>query len=191
MMSQAKVLNEQELKRVLAVVATMTYSNRNRLMVLLSFQAGMRAGEISNLKIGHMVNDDQSIRDRIHLLNGQTKGDRQRTVILSQSLQKEILKYVSGLTGFRRNEDQPLIMSQKGGSFSPTTMVMLFRRIYDLAGLRDARSHSGRRSFITKLANKGVSVRVVQTLAGHSSMQTTQRYIDVNEGMLTQAVELA
>lgn len=48
-----------------------------------------------------------------------------------------------------------------------------------------------RGSFITKLANKGVSVRVVQTLAGHSSMQTTQRYIDVNEGMLVQAVELA
>ena len=101
------------------------------------------------------------------------------------------MKFVSGLMGFHRNEDQPLILSQKGGSFSATTMVMLFRRIYDLAGLRDARSHSGRRSFITNLANKGVSVRVVQMLAGHSSMQTTQRYIDVNEGMLVQAVELA
>ena len=95
------------------------------------------------------------------------------------------------LTGFRSEPGRALIMSQKGGHFSPTTLVMLFRRIYDLAGLSDARSHSGRRSFITKLANKGVSVRVVQTLAGHSSMQTTQRYIDVNEGMLVQAVELA
>jgi integrase/recombinase XerD len=190
-MSQAKVLTEQELKRVLAVVATMTYSGRNKLLVLLSFQAGMRAGEISNLKNGHVLNDDGSVCDRIHLLNGQTKGDKQRTVILSQSLQKDISKYVSSLSGFRKNADQPLIASQKGGSFSPTTMVMLFRRIYDLAGLRDARSHSGRRSFITKLANKGVSVRVVQTLAGHSSMQTTQRYIDVNEGMLVKAVELA
>jgi integrase/recombinase XerD len=189
-MSQAKVLKEQELKRVLAVVATMKHSQRNKLLVLLSFQAGMRAGEISNLKIGHVLNKDGSVCDRIHLINGQTKGDKQRTVILSQSLQKEILKFVSNLTGFRRNSDQPLIGSQKGGSFSPTTMVMLFRRIYDLAGLRDARSHSGRRSFITKLANKGVSVRVVQSLAGHSSMQTTQRYIDVNESMLVQAVEL-
>ncbi len=191
MMSQAKVLSEQELKRVLAVVAQMAHAKRNRLLVLLSFQAGMRAGEISNLKIDHVLNADGSVRDRIHLQNGQTKGDKQRTVILSQSLQKEILKYVNSLTGFRRNSDQPLIMSQKGGSFSATTMVMLFRRIYDQAGLTDARSHSGRRSFITKLANKGVSVRVVQTLAGHSSMQTTQRYIDVNEGMLVEAVELA
>ncbi len=190
-MSQAKVLSEQELKRVLAVVSHMYHARRNRLLVMLSFQAGMRAGEISNLKICHVVNEDGSIRDRIHLHNGQTKGDRQRTVILSQKLQREVLNFVGNLTGFRVSADQPLIRSQKGGCFSPTTLVMLFRQIYDLAGLRDARSHSGRRSFITNRANKGVSVRVVQTLAGHSSMQTTQRYIDVNEGMLVKAVELA
>jgi len=41
------------------------------------------------------------------------------------------------------------------------------------------------------LANQGVSVRVIQTLAGHQSMQTTQRYIDVNDEMLTKAVEIA
>ena len=190
-MSQAKVLNERELKRVLAVVGTMKHSKRNKLLVMLSFQAGMRAGEISKLKIDHVINADGSVRDRIHLQNGQTKGDRQRTVILSQRLQKEILNFVGVLTGFQRNADQPLIRSQKGGHFSPTTLVMLFRQIFDQAGLADARSHSGRRSFITKLANKGVSVRVVQALAGHSSMQTTQRYIDVNEGMLVKAVELA
>ena len=190
-MSQAKVLSEQELKRVLAVVDQMKHARRNRLLVMLSFLAGMRAGEISKLKIDHVLNADGRVRDRIHLQIGQTKGDRQRTVILSQRLQKEIVNFVIGLTGFMRNADQPLISSQKGGHFSPTTLVMLFRQVYDQAGLADARSHSGRRSFITKLANKGVSVRVVQTLAGHSSMQTTQRYIDVNEGMLVQAVELA
>ena len=189
-MPQAKVLSDQELKRVLAVVATMKHARRNRLLVMLSFQAGMRAGEISKLTLDHVLNADCTVRDRIHLSNGQTKGNRQRTVILSQKLQKEILNFVGPLTSFRRGGSQPLIASQKGGHFSPTTLVMLFRHIYNLAGLHDARSHSGRRSFITKLANKGVSVRVVQTLAGHSSMQTTQRYIDVNEGMLVEAVEL-
>ena len=169
----------------------MKHAKRNRLLVMLSFQAGMRAGEIAALKIRHVVNEDGSVRDRIHLANDQTKGDRNRTVILNQRLQKEILNYVRALKGFKSQPDRPLIRSQKGGHFSPTTLVMLFRHIYDQAGLPDARSHSGRRSFITKLANQGVSVRVVQTLAGHSSMQTTQRYIDVNEGMLVQAVELA
>jgi len=190
-MSQAKVLSDAELKRVLAVVATMKHGQRNRLLVLLSFQAGMRAGEIAALKVGHVLNSDGSVRDRVHLSNDQTKGNRQRTVILSRRLQSEILNFVSELTGRSAERDQPLIQSQKRGHFSATTLVMLFREIFDQAGLPDARSHSGRRSFITKLANKGVSVRVVQTLAGHSSMQTTQRYIDVNEGMLVEAVELA
>lgn len=190
-MSQAKVLTDQELKRVLAVVSSMKHAKRNKLLVLLSFQSGMRASEIAALKISHVINADGSVRDRIHLSSNQTKGNRQRTVLLSTKLQKEILNYVGEQPKFARQPEQPLMRSQKGGHFSPTTVVMLFRTIYDLAGLSDAKSHSGRRSFITKLANKGVSARVVQTLAGHSSLQTTQRYIDVNEGMLVQAIELA
>ena len=44
-----------------------------------------------------------------------------------------------------------------------------------------ATSHSGRRTFITKLATSGVSVRVIAEAVGHSSIATTQRYIDVND----------
>lgn len=54
-----------------------------------------------------------------------------------------------------------------------------------------ATSHSGRRTFITNLANKGVSARVVMELAGHTNLITTQGYIDVNEGLLLEAAELA
>ncbi|MDP4301362.1 tyrosine-type recombinase/integrase, partial [Leptothrix discophora] len=54
-----------------------------------------------------------------------------------------------------------------------------------------ATSHSGRRTFITNLAAQGVSVRVLAALAGHRSIQTTQRYIDVNDNMLRRAAELA
>ena len=97
-------------------------------------------------------------------------------------LQKEIGRYMK-LRQWH-TLDAPLIRSQKGGHFSPTTMVMLFRRIYDQAGIADARSHSGRRSYLTKLANQGISVFVLQQLAGHRSIQTTQGYVSVNEGML-------
>ena len=86
--------------------------------------------------------------------------------------------------------DAPLIRSQKGGHFSATTMVMLFRRIFDAAGIKDARSHSGRRSFLTKLAQKGCSVFVLQQLAGHKSISTTQRYVTVNEAQLVAAADM-
>lgn len=61
---------------------------------------------------------------------------------------------------------------------------------YRRANLQGASSHSGRRTFITTLAAKGVGVRVLAALAGHANITTTQRYIDVNDDMKRQAVAL-
>ena len=79
----------------------------------------------------------------------------------------------------------------KGAAFSANTMCQLLLRIYDAAGIADATSHSGRRTFITNLAAKGIGVRVLAELAAHSSIATTQRYIDVNDEQLRSAVKLA
>ena len=67
----------------------------------------------------------------------------------------------------------------------------MFGRVYAEAGIDGASSHSGRRGFITTLAHKGVSPKVLMTLAGHKHLSTTQRYIDVNDELLLEAVELA
>jgi integrase/recombinase XerD len=73
---------------------------------------------------------------------------------------------------------------------SPNSLVQVFGRFYKLAGLSNASSHSGRRSFITGLAHKGVNVRVLAALAGHKNIATTQRYIEVGEHQLRAAVEM-
>ena len=73
---------------------------------------------------------------------------------------------------------------------SSNSMVQVFGRFYRAAGLTNASSHSGRRSFITNLANKGVSVRVIAAISGHKSISTTQRYIEVGEHQLRAAVEM-
>ena len=54
----------------------------------------------------------------------------------------------------------------------------------------DGSSHSGVRGFITNLAQKGVSARVLMELAGHKSLAVTQKYIDVNPAMMRSAIEL-
>jgi len=69
-------------------------------------------------------------------------------------------------------------------------VINLFARLYDHACIPGASSHSGRRTFITKLANKGVSAKVLMTLARHQHLSTTQKYIEVNDAMLGAAVEL-
>ena len=58
------------------------------------------------------------------------------------------------------------------------------------AGISGATSHSGRRTGLTNLAERGVGVRTLMALAGHSNMATTQRYIDLRPAMLKAAGEL-
>ena len=188
-MPQAKTLKDSELKRVLAVIAQGRHAERNRIAFLLSFWAGMRVGEIAALKIGDVLSADGSIRNEIWLKPEQTKGNRGRKVMIGERLQKEIAAYVASLSS--KSPDRPLIYSQRCHiGFSSNTLGQEFIKIYERAGIDGASSHSGRRTFITNLANKGVGVRVLQALAGHRSIATTQLYIDVNDLMLRGAVEL-
>ena len=83
-----------------------------------------------------------------------------------------------------------LFESQKGGQFSANTMCQLFLDIYKAVGLKDASSHSGRRTYITRLANKCVGVHMLAALAGHAHIGTTQKYIDEHAEQLSAAVEL-
>mgnify|MGYP003352471494 FL=1 len=62
--------------------------------------------------------------------------------------------------------------------------------IYLRAGMEGATSHSGRRSMLTTLAQRGVGVRVLAELAGHRDIRVTQRYLDGNDAMLRSAADL-
>ncbi len=188
-MPQAKTLTESELKIVLAVIDSGRNSKRNRLMLLLAHWAGMRVGEIAALRIGDVINENGNVTDEVRLTVEQTKGKKARTVMLGDKLRKEIGLYCASLK--KNDSTRPLIASQKCRSgFSANSLSQEFKKLYTRAGITGATSHSGRRSFITNLANKGIGVRVLQSLAGHSSITTTQFYIDVNDEMKRSAVNL-
>jgi hypothetical protein len=74
------------------------------------------------------------------------------------------------------------VASERGGRMRPLSIVVWFHRAFKNIGLRGCSSHSGRRTFVTRAARivhkAGGSLRDVQLLAGHRSIQTTQRYID-------------
>ena len=185
-MKQARTFNEAELKLVMAHCATRRHAARDRAIVMVSFHLGLRAKEIAALTVGDVRGDDGQIRDQFTLDKAQTKGGVTRTVYLNQKLRRELRSFVPKTA----KATDPLFASQKGGHFSANTMCQLFIDIYAQCGLAGASSHSGRRSFITRLANKGINVRLLAALAGHSSIQVTQRYIDVNPDQLSAAVEL-
>jgi len=187
-MKQAHVLTDAEFKRLLAVVAQGRHAKRNRLAVLLSHYAGLRVGEIAALTFGDVVDAQGKVREQLRLRAETTKGGRARMVPLSNQLYREVVGYAQSLSPHPK-PDAPLLQTQKRTAFSPNTLCQLFAKLYQHAGIDGATSHSGRRWFITKLAHSGISPKVIMTLAGHASLSTTQRYIDVRDEMLKAAVE--
>jgi integrase/recombinase XerD len=190
-MKQARVLTPNEMKRLLKVVSTTKHPERNRLVIMLSYLAGLRACEIAALKVGDVITQlgqGWEVNTEVVLKSSQTKGKKAQTVVLSSQLRKEVTEYYKG-AGADLDQSDSLIGSQKTGSFSSQTIQNLFRSLYQAAGIANASSHSGRRTFITQLSERGVSVRVIQALARHSSLSTTQRYIDVSVDKLRSAVE--
>ena len=189
-MKQAKLLTELDFKRLTAIIDSLRYSTRNHTAVALSFYAGLRACEIAALRIGDVFDAYGKPKDTIYLSAAQTKGNDSCTVLANKRLRQQLARYAAQYPKQLLKPAAPLIFSAKGGGFSPQTVVNLFQRLYKLANIAGASSHSGRRQFVSNLADKGINARVVQALARHKNLGTTQRYIDINDNKLRAAVEL-
>ena len=198
-MAQARVLTEKEIRKVLNFCNTQPHSARNKAMLLCTHMAGMRVGEVAALRICDVLALDGTVKEEIALSANQTKGSKARTVLVPKKLQDELTAYLqqrfglSNLLAVTHTDTQrALFPTQKNPKrgFTANTLCQLFHKLYKDAHMSGATSHSGRRTFITKLADKGVGVRVLMALAGHKSIATTQRYIELNPTVMKAAVEL-
>jgi integrase/recombinase XerD len=198
-MAQARVLTEKELRKVLSFCNTQPHSARNKTMLLCTHMAGMRVGEVAALRICDVLALDGTVKEEIALSATQTKGSKARTVLVPKKLQDELTAYLqqrfglSNLLAVTQTDTlRALFPTQKNPKrgFTANTLCQLFHKLYKDAHMSGATSHSGRRTFITKLADKGVGVRVLMALAGHKSIATTQRYIELNPTVMKAAVEL-
>lgn len=189
-MAKAKTFNSSELRRVLDYVATRPHAQRNRLAVLLTHWGGMRVGEVASLRYCDVLNIDGSVKDEVHLSAEQTKGRFGRTVFINAKLRKEIAAYAS----VKKSPDwtYALLYTQKNPKrgFTPNTLTQYFMNLYRDVGLNGASSHSGRRSYLTSLANKGTAIHILKALAGHRNISTTAEYLYSSPTQLKAAVEL-
>ncbi|MEI6541242.1 MAG: site-specific integrase, partial [Planctomycetota bacterium] len=150
---------------------------RNRVIVLLSAKAGLRAGEIAALTWDMVVGPQGHIGTVIELQDSAAKKGSGRLIPIHADLAK-------ALTAWRKTSagSHHVVGSERGGQMTPLSIVVWFNRAFHELGLQGCSSHSGRRTFITRAARMvhraGGSLRDVQLLAGHRSIQTTQGYID-------------
>jgi integrase len=174
---QAKVLGLGDVADLLAFADCSRHPLRNRVIVLLSVKAGLRAGEIAGLTWDMVLGANGQVGACIELRDHAAKKGSGRVIPTHPSLADALTvwRQVTSATGH-------VVRSERGGPMTALSIVVWFKRAYAYLGLDGCSSHSGRRTFITRAARlvhkAGGSLRDVQLLAGHRSIQTTQRYID-------------
>ena len=187
-MTQAATLTQQQLQRVLEYTRTRRHYKRNRAIILLTHYAMLRVGEVAALRYCDVVDADGEIKAETTLSAAPTKGNKARKVWFAEKIRVELAAYVAAHKP--KQLTQPLFYTQRSEGFTANTLTHIVNGIYKNAGISGATSHSGSRTGLTNLAERGVGVRVLMALAGHSNMATTQRYIDLRPAMLKAAVEL-
>lgn len=187
---KARVLNEGEFKRLLLVAKNGTMGRRNVAIVYCSFGLGLRAKEIASLTIADVATTQYQLLDEICLTRAMTKGEKQRHAYLTNKKIRDALQaHLNELTHFPR--DKPLFQTQRKSRFTPNALQKWFKSLYDKAGIPGASSHSGRRTFITRLIEQGGDIKAVSRLAGHASIVTTAIYVEDNPERLRRLTELA
>jgi integrase/recombinase XerD len=190
MSKQAKVLTPQEIRRVLDYVATRAHAERNRAMFLTMLYAMLRVKECAALRFADVLDTDGKIKAEFYLSAEKTKGSKGGTVFVSVKLRKELQAYVRAVPP--KVLTDKLFYSQKRPveGWNSNTLCQYFHHLFRNCDISGGSSHSPRRTGITNLADKGVSVRVLQSIARHANISTTQCYIDVNDAMKRKAIEL-
>ena len=187
-MAKAKVLSREEIKRVMRIADTGNNGLRDQTALALSIMAGMRIGEISKLTIGDVRGIDGKAVDVIHLSKHQTKGSKSRRVFISDELRKLLNHYLATIS--QLDDHRAFIRSTRTNShFSNVSLSLRFKAIYAAAGISTS-SHSGRRTFATRLNAAGIGMATIQQAMGHSSIQTTAGYCWVSNEQLANAVNV-
>ena len=193
---QSKVLNKSQIEMVSSYLRSKRNGLRNQTIFLLSVKSGLRSKEISQLSWKEVCNSNGEVDEYINLTNRSSKGKSGRVIPLHKDVRQNLIELLDDhkqFSGF--NMDTSFVVRTERSPFTTSqTIVNMFQSWYRKLGLVGCSSHSGRRTFITETSKKislvGGSLRDVQMMVGHSSLQTTQRYIESDSESQRKVVDL-
>ena len=194
---QAKTLTQKQIEIALSYLATTRYGLRNQVIFLLSTKAGLRAKEVAGLRWSMVVDATGQVGTSINITNAVSKGSNGgRSIPINRDLKQHLVQLFDQVSKDSRFDVHTayVITTERSGFTSPQSVVNQFAKWYSDLGFVGCSSHSGRRTFITNAARKistvGGSVRDVQLMAGHSNLNTTQRYIEVDAECQRRVVDI-
>ena len=167
------VLNKDDIDKIRAVINTDKITGvRDRLVVELLYSSGIRASELI----------DMSERE-IRVIG---KGNKERITFFSQNAEKWLKHYIDLKKRDYKNYDSSVIfVNSRGEKLNSRSLRRLITDYAKKADInKEVTPHVFRHSFATTLLNKGVDIRYLQELLGHSSISTTQIYTHVSKALL-------
>lgn len=173
------VLSKKEIKRILAMAPSM----KAKVMLSLAYGCGMRAGEVVRLKVG----DIDGAQEIIRIV--QAKGRKDRNVMLPADILGLLREWWKERPTVQDKDvpgpDRVLFPGYRGKHLSARQISRLFKETAREAGItKPVTLHTLRHSFATHLLERGVDIRVIQALLGHTKLTTTARYASVATGMI-------
>lgn len=186
---RAGVLTAEQFAKLMDRVAASQHPERDRVMLLLSFKCGLRACEIARLKWADVTDAEGNIlkpKAWIELGHDITKGKKPDTKV---AMHPELADALIKLKAVSTNKKYLMYAPQaKGGVMSVSNVTVYLFNLYKRFGFSKCSSHTGRRTFITTLARvcneHKCSIKDVQSLARHSDLRTTEKYIDPSDRIL-------
>lgn len=185
MKRRAKTLTTEQLNRVLQIVAQHSHHQmRDYAVLMLSFRAGLRVGEIAGLNWEDVTDVHGEVRqDALEVPARCAKKGKARTVPMHPALYAALVNLKRHMLPEHTRGLCPIIRSADNRTrIDANTLQRYVSRLFKSMALDGVTSHSGRRTFITELARTanqhGCSLRDVQRIAGHEDLETTEVYID-------------
>ena len=162
-------LSDLEVKGLINYYDNSTYLNcRNKTMLMLMIDCGLRLSEVVNLKIS-----DLDLKNNYLIING--KGSKQRLVPFGISTKKQLVIYIQYRVNLNNNNS--LFLNQNLTAITTNTIKMLFARLKKQEKFKRIYPHLLRHTFATNFIYAGGNLEVLRVLMGHSTINITQIYI--------------
>ena len=156
---------------------------RDRAMLELLYSCGLRVSELTSLRLSDLFFGEGYIR-----VMG--KGSKQRLVPISNVARERIMIYMDCRESKSAKDKDILFLNNRGKALTRVMIFTIIREAVERVGLdKTVSPHTFRHSFATHLLAGGASVRQVQEMLGHESIETTEIYTHLDTSRLRETVE--
>ena len=181
-----EVLTIEEIDALISAVdLSKKEGHRNRAILETLYSCGLRVSELVNLKFSDLYFDEGFIR-----VIG--KGNKERLVPVSPSVEKEIKLYTDHIRAFQEiqpGNERIVFLNRRGAKLTRVMIFTIIKQLTEQTQLTKSISpHTFRHSFATHLIEGGANLRAVQEMLGHESITTTEIYTHLDQRFLRDAI---